>query len=116
MDEPFCIGCADDEFKSQMAALPQPWPCVGCGKMLRHRTTHHYAETFCSEACADAVYARRDQRHQWKHRRSDGICCASCGVSFRPARRGDASTCSPACRQRLYRKRVTDRSASRAGT
>jgi hypothetical protein len=39
--------------------------------------------------------------------------CCVCGSSFKP-RRFDARTCSPACRQRLYRQRkrvVTDNEA-----
>ena len=31
--------------------------------------------------------------------------CAVCGREFKPKRRGDAKTCSSACRQRLYRER-----------
>lgn len=37
---------------------------------------------------------------------TEGIHCASCGKVFQPARRGDAVTCSAACRQRLHRKRA----------
>jgi hypothetical protein len=32
--------------------------------------------------------------------------CATCGVAFTP-QRSDARTCGPACRQALYRKRLT---------
>jgi predicted nucleic acid-binding Zn ribbon protein len=39
--------------------------------------------------------------------------CASCGKPFIPSRR-DAVTCSSACRQREYRKRVTDKAAQEA--
>jgi hypothetical protein len=39
--------------------------------------------------------------------------CASCGKPFVPGRR-DAVTCSSACRQREYRKRVTDKAAREA--
>jgi hypothetical protein len=42
--------------------MPQPWPCVGCGRMLRHRANHRWADTYCSVACEDAVYARREER------------------------------------------------------
>jgi hypothetical protein len=37
--------------------------------------------------------------------------CASCGKLFLPTRR-DAVTCSPACRQREYRKRVTNKASA----
>jgi hypothetical protein len=43
--------------------------------------------------------APRDERRQ------DGIRGASCGKVFQPARRSDATTCSPACRQRMHRDR-----------
>lgn len=108
-DMPLCLGCStlagDDD-------LQQAWPCVNCGVMLRHRYHHHFSESFCSEACEDIVYARRELRRVRKQRKRDGIICVCCGVSFRPRRRGDATTCSPACRQRMYRERVTDRSMS----
>lgn len=47
--------------------------------------------------------ASQDER---KQRRLEDLRCASCGTVFRPARRCDATTCSSACRQRMYRKRV----------
>jgi hypothetical protein len=112
---PYCTNCARP-ILSHLQPLSQAWPCLGCGKMLRHRQRHHCAETFCSDACEDAVYARREKRHERERRRLEGIHCVSCGVLFRPTRRGDAATCSPACRQRMYRKRVTDKNASREVT
>ena len=109
-DLPLCIYCGGLRDALSREAFPRPWPCVGCGKMLRHIYGHHFAETFCSVACEDVVYARREQRHERKRRRLDGIACASCGFVFKPKRRGNAVTCSSACRQRMYRQRVTDSS------
>jgi predicted RNA-binding Zn-ribbon protein involved in translation (DUF1610 family) len=38
-------------------------------------------------------------------RDDEGVRCASCGTVFQP-RRSDATTCGPACRQRVYRNRA----------
>jgi hypothetical protein len=108
---PLCIRC--ETLRAGNQEIARPWPCVGCGRMLRHRVRHHYAETFCSIACEDSVYARRAQRRRRRQRWRQGIICTCCGKRFRPQRRGDALTCSPACRQKLYRRRVTDSAKAR---
>jgi hypothetical protein len=102
---PLCLGC---QSLPPREALMQ-WPCVNCGRQLRHVWRHHFAETFCSEEREDAVYARRERRRERRQRWREGAICICCGGSFQPKRRGDAITCSSACRQRMYRKRVTDR-------
>ena len=89
-------------------------PCVGCGRELRHKRWHHFAESFCSEACEESVYARREARQRRRRNVQQGVFCACCEMSFKPKRRGDALTCSPACRQKLYRKRVTDQLMARS--
>jgi hypothetical protein len=110
---PLCIGC--ESLRPGNDEVGQPWPCVGCGRMLRHRVHHRWADTFCSVACEDAVHARREQRRQRRARWRQGAICAGCGKWFRPKARGDAITCGSACRQKLYRqRRVTDRTEGRA--
>jgi hypothetical protein len=106
---PLCIGCASTEDSAKRdrdgLALPRQWPCVNCGRQLRHLCRHRFAETFCSEECEDAVYARRERRRQRRERFRDGmIFCICCGVRFQPKRRGDAMTCN--CRQRGAGPRV----------
>jgi predicted nucleic acid-binding Zn ribbon protein len=71
-----------------------------------------------AEAAWDAGHGRRDEVNEVRLGRAREIlnllepdphrACASCGKLFLPTRR-DAVTCSPACRQREYRKRVTNK-------
>jgi hypothetical protein len=49
-------------------------------------------------------YARRKVRRSWQT-----IVCNACGDVFEPRRR-DQQYCSPACRQKAHRRRVTARS------
>jgi hypothetical protein len=75
------------------------------------------------EAAWAAGHGRRNEANDFRLGRAREIlrhldpdphrACASCGKAFVPSRR-DAVTCSPACRQREYRKRVTDRAAQEA--
>jgi hypothetical protein len=45
---PLCIGC--QSLRPSDAEVEQPWPCAGCGRMLRHRVHHRWPDTFCSTA------------------------------------------------------------------
>jgi predicted nucleic acid-binding Zn ribbon protein len=99
---PLCLTCAP----ICPGNKPAPYyPCVACGRPLWHLIRHAFAESVCSEACAEVSEARRELRRERKRARLAGIICASCGVSFKPGRRGDATTCSSACRQKLWRDR-----------
>jgi hypothetical protein len=75
------------------------------------RALHGIYNLFCSEACREIAKARRVRRKAAQRRREQMLgaetACACCGQLFR-ARRVDAITCSSACRQKLYRRRVTD--------
>jgi len=79
--------------------------CHGCGRPLAVVTESEYRTpyrkiAYCSEACRD------DRRERAKRERAalDRKVCEACGEPFEPTR-SDAKTCSPACRQRLYRLR-----------
>jgi hypothetical protein len=111
---PLCFSC--ESVRPGDHEYPHPMPCIQCGRELRHRCGHHFAEAFCSAECQQIVYDRRDRRDARRLRRRYGIACAVCRKVFRPRRRGDAVTCSPACRQKLYRRRVTDRAMGAART
>jgi hypothetical protein len=122
---PLCICCRDDEPLSEYAKS-----CNGCGRPTRyaHRVSmnlsrygsiigprHNTYQVFCSLECQSIADERRATRRLIEHRRKSaklGYACAVCGQQFIPCR-ADALTCSPACRQRAYRERVTARQGLR---
>jgi hypothetical protein len=114
--------CPDDEHGVRHWLKPEP--CAYCGRLVsndresadpkRFTQAWHYwrkngskvVRTFCSEDCRRAVFdilakakrlaARADARA--------GRKCEDCGETL-DADRSDARYCSPACRQRAYRRR-----------
>jgi hypothetical protein len=79
------------------------WDCAGCGRQVVFgMSPHQYRKrVYCSDECREA-YARTA-----KHKRSapHECSCEVCGTEF-VAKRSDAKTCSPACRQKAYRRRL----------
>jgi len=70
--------------------------CLQCGMML-----FGYRSKFCSDACRWTYHNHlRCERTEANRQK----VCAICGTEF-TARRADAKTCSPRCRQRLRRRR-----------
>ena len=79
--------------------------CGGCGRVFY---TTIYTKKYChSYWCGNQANNRR-QREYRQMRRQD-LVCQCCGEKFTPKRTG-ARYCSNACRQKDYRKRVTDSS------
>ena len=77
--------------------------CGGCGHVFY---TTIYTKKYChSYWCGNQANNRR-QREYRQMRRQD-LVCQCCGEKFTP-KRADARYCSNACRQKDYRKRVTD--------
>ena len=77
--------------------------CGGCGRVFY---TTIYTKKYChSYWCGNQANNRR-QREYRQMRRQD-LVCQCCGEKFTPNRAG-ARYCSNACRQKVYRKRVTD--------
>ena len=77
--------------------------CGGCGRVFY---TTIYTKKYChSYWCGNQANNRR-QREYRQMRRQD-LVCQCCGEKFTPKRTG-ARYCSNACRQKDYRKRVTD--------
>ena len=77
--------------------------CRGCGRVFY---TTIYTKKYChSYWCGNQANNRR-QREYRQMRRQD-LVCQCCGEKFTPKRAG-AHYCSNACRQKDYRKRVTD--------
>ena len=77
--------------------------CGGCGRVFY---TTIYTKKYChSYWCGNQANNRR-QREYRQMRRQD-LVCQCYGEKFTP-KRADARYCSNACRQKDYRKRVTD--------
>ena len=77
--------------------------CGGCGRVFY---TTIYTKKYChSYWCGNQANNRR-QREYRQMRRQD-LVCQCCGEKFTPKRAG-ARYCSNSCRQKVYRKRVTD--------
>ena len=99
---PFCERCTRETGYRQA-----PEPCEGCGRMVNEiddrRMRRH---TFCCAACKP-----RQQQALVRQRRAEvrgaSRSCGCCGEPFEPAR-ADAVFCSGVCRQKAYRRRVTD--------
>lgn len=73
--------------------------------MSKRHARHH----FCSEACKRKQASQRYAaiaRQRRAEARGPSRQCAVCGEPFEPAR-ADARYCSPACKQKAYRVRVT---------
>jgi predicted nucleic acid-binding Zn ribbon protein len=79
------------------------WECAGCGCEVAFGMSEYQGRlrVYCSDRCR-AKFARERQR---KQREPHVVTCEVCGQEFTP-KRSDARTCSPACRQRAYRKRL----------
>ena len=119
---PHCAGCfevradrplSQDELHAMIWAsvcgrsidplpLCRPTPCETCERPVVNEVTRRWREhTFCSERCAWRWYdADRNERASEARQKR----CPVCDETFDATRR-DATTCSPACRQRAYRRR-----------
>ncbi len=79
-------------------------PCDTCGRPVVWEATGrdwHRRHVFCCERCQWTYYnAARNTRNA----RAREKVCEVCGEVFTAARR-DARTCSPACKQKAYRRR-----------
>jgi hypothetical protein len=77
-------------------------PCAGCGRpTIRDHEHRNRKHTFCSQPCEVAYHnAARTKRAAFARRK----VCEVCEEPFTATRR-DAKTCSPACKQKAYRRR-----------
>jgi hypothetical protein len=79
-------------------------PCGGCGRPVAYRASRkRRRHVLCSDRCRRRWYNRAREQETASARRR---FCVVCGRAFAATRR-DALTCSPACRQRGYRTRMT---------
>lgn len=133
---PRCASCheaAEREAEAERAALTARWgreppwapqpapalrPCESCGRPVSRRagrrevSGRHIGRWVtpahaCSDRCLHALYdARRPTRTEAGAARAHKTCPV-CGEAFDGTRR-DQVTCSPACRQKAYRRRRRD--------
>ena len=87
-----------------------PEPCEGCGRPVYTEDDRRVRwRILCSDKCKQQVQVREAR----ELRRLDPIPCELCAEVFEPSR-SDARFCSVACKQKAYRRRVTDhKSATR---
>jgi hypothetical protein len=80
-----------------------PHTCDTCGRavVVEVRGSRSRRHVFCCERCASRWH--NEQRNQ-RARQARERTCPICGRAFVGSRR-DASTCSPACRQKAFRLR-----------
>ena len=85
-----------------------PRPCQACSRPIlypvRMATDRRHGlpkRALCSDRCSWYFYNRQRSERLAEARLLD---CAVCGERFQPSR-ADALTCSPACRQKAYRRR-----------
>jgi hypothetical protein len=105
---PVCADCKSDLTEFRRAA-----PCEGCGRQVHNEHNFRsHSRTFCCKQCEHQAYAA-EARRQRAEARGLTRTCVECGETFAP-KRSDSRFCSAACKQKAYRRRVTD-NASAAG-
>ncbi len=107
----YCLACAgvNDPWAERVVHLRQYcWVCRR--KFLQVESFTGFCHTCCN-ACARKIHGR-NRRERLARRRTRE--CEVCGETFTPPR-SDAKTCSPACRQKAYRRRRALRIDAGAG-
>jgi predicted nucleic acid-binding Zn ribbon protein len=98
------IGVAtsgDDGLPGTLAPHASARWCVLCGKSLSNKGGGSHS--FCSPRCR-WTYHNRLRGARLAARRGKKVC-EVCGAEFTP-KKSDAETCSPACRQKKYRRKL----------
>ena len=98
---PICGGCAGPRAHDRLR-FRHPEPCDGCGRdVTSPHERRHRRWVVCSQRCA---WTARNRLRAEAAAAARAKRCAVCGREFEAGRR-DALTCSPACRQKAYRRR-----------
>ena len=77
-------------------------PCDVCGRPVVQKEIYRRKHTFCCGGCEGRYYNQKEKARRAGTRTRT---CPICGQGF-TGTRADAVTCSPACRQKGYRRRV----------
>ena len=114
-EDPFammCVECAPEWLTSRrgkpMKIIPAvdvyEWPCAGCNRPVVFGLSggQYRTRVYCSDECRK-TYAK--QRRKSARSEAWEKTCEVCDSEF-VAKRSDAKTCSPACRQKAYRNRL----------
>src|SRR6516225_6846285 len=113
-----CRKCEEERHKGWGSAAGRylrTEPCDSCERPVVNlaRLARRYRRSIiaCSPACLKKIENARYRAKRYEHptRRP----CATCGQPFRP-KRSDGLYCSPRCKQRAYRRRVTATPAATA--
>jgi hypothetical protein len=105
---PVCRSCAGNP--ADESSYRGGVPCVGCARpvywspRINGGARRRRSLAYCHEYCLWDHYNRRRSEAAAELRLKD---CATCGERFEATRR-DAVTCSPACRQKAYRRRAAE--------
>ena len=99
---PHCEQCACDDWHH----FYSPRPCDGCGRPV-HSTTPpwQFSRVLCCENCGHKARAAKERAARAEHRGTR--VCKFCRQKFTPTRI-DSKFCSAGCKQKAYRRRVTD--------
>jgi hypothetical protein len=84
--------------------------CPACRRLVYQTDWRAYHHHYCCDRCRryhESGFQAALVRQARAEARGPSRPCAQCGEPFEP-RRDDAQFCSPRCRQKAYRKRVTD--------
>jgi hypothetical protein len=99
----WCERCARDHRNYYDEWLnARSWePCEACGRLVLSMDNRLYRQhVACSRTCRQRLDEQRRRTGRHAHERT----CTQCEQTF-TSTRGDARYCSPACRQRAYRRR-----------
>jgi hypothetical protein len=97
-----CEPCAHERSRSPFTKWQTPGECDACHRPVTYETSgRERRHAFCCLRCQQGYYNRLAVE---RNRTPGGKLCPICGQQFEASRR-DAVTCSPACRQKAYRRR-----------
>jgi len=93
----------DHGFPDRRAWCPRS-PCIHCGRPIIASRKRRPPKLFCCSTECDAAALNAAARRKRRSRRTERSC-GGCGKPFE-SKRINATFCSPACRQRAYRRRL----------
>ena len=100
---PCCEECASNR---TLTVFENPAPCENCGRTVHNELRMiDRKHVYCCEKCGAQAQAKAAREKRTASRVE--LSCRECGVTFQPARM-DTKFCCSACKQKAYRKRVTD--------
>jgi len=93
----------DQGFPDRRVWCPRS-PCIHCGRPIIASRKRRPPKLFCCSMECDAAALNAAARRKRRSRRTERSC-GGCGKPFE-SKRINATFCSPACRQRAYRRRL----------